>query len=133
MREPAALPSILIVDDVVDSREMYAAYLASKGHVVHTATDGRDGLMKVHLFRPDIVVLDLTMPGLDGIDVLRALRVDARTAEVFVIVLTAHALKDTREQVMAAGANMYLTKPCFPDDLAEAITTRRPPPRPQDR
>src|SRR5688572_367651 len=109
---------------------MYAEYLRFKGYVVHAARDGRDGLAQVNAHRPDIVILDLTMPGLDGIEVLRALRADARTAEVFVIVVTAHALKGMREEVMAAGANIYLSKPCLPEDLAEVIVTRRPPPRP---
>jgi CheY-like chemotaxis protein len=121
--------SVLIVDDAADSREMYAEYLAFKGFVVNTADNGRDGLMKASRETPDVVVLDLTMPGIDGLQVIRTLRADPRTARIFVIVVTAHALKGTEDEVRTAGADVYLAKPCFPADLEKAIETRRLPGR----
>lgn len=116
--------SILIVDDVEDSREMYAEYLRYKGYLVETATDGRDGLARALELAPDTIVLDLTMPGIDGLEALRQLRSHRATSKSLLIVVTGHALKGTRERAMKAGADVFLTKPCLPDELEAAIAAR---------
>lgn len=116
--------SILIVDDVEDSREMYAEYLRFKGYLVETATDGRHGLARALDMAPDTIVLDLTMPGIDGLEALRQLRRHSVTSHALLIVVTGHALKGTREQAMKAGADVFLTKPCLPDELEAAITAQ---------
>ena len=121
--------SVLIADDAEDSREMYAEYLAFKGYAVDTATNGRDLLTKVALKIPDVLVLDLTMPGVTGLDVIRTLRAEPRTANLFVIVVTANALKGTEAEVIAAGGDMYLAKPSLPEALEAVIAAGRPRPR----
>jgi CheY-like chemotaxis protein len=73
---------------------------------------------------PDVLVLDLTMPGIDGLAVIRALRADTRTAGIFIVVVTAHAFSGVEADVKTAGADVYLTKPCFPTDLEDAIEAR---------
>jgi two-component system cell cycle response regulator DivK len=121
--------SVLIVDDVEDTRDMYAEYLTFKGYFVDTAVNGRDGMTKAFDTKPDVIVLDLTMPGIDGFEAMRLLRADRRTAKTFVVVVSGHALKGTRDAVMMAGADVFLTKPCLPDDLERTIVGRRQPGR----
>jgi CheY-like chemotaxis protein len=121
--------SVLIVDDVEDTREMYAEYLTFKGYVVDTAVNGRDGITKAFATAPDVIVLDLTMPGIDGFAAMGLLRADRRTVKTFVIVVTGHALKGTEERARKAGADVFLTKPCLPDDLEKTIVARRQPAR----
>lgn len=117
--------SVLIVDDVEDTRDMYAEYLTFKGYLVDTAVNGRDGMTKAFETTPDVIVLDLTMPGIDGFEAMRLLRGDRRTAKTFVVVVSGHALKGTQDAVMKAGADVFLTKPCLPDDLERTIVARR--------
>ena len=115
---------ILIVDDVADAREMYSEYLRFMGYEVDTAENGVIGLEKALDTLPDAVVLDLTMPVLHGLDVLRSLRAYARTSQLFVIVVTGHAMTGTEKEVLAAGADLFLTKPCLPETLEAAIRDR---------
>lgn len=115
---------MLIVDDVEDSREMYAEYLEFKGYLVETARDGREGVAKAFATTPDAVVLDLTMPGIDGFEALRLLRGNRTTSGTLLIVVSGHALTGTREAVMKTGADVFLTKPCLPEDLEAAITAQ---------
>jgi CheY-like chemotaxis protein len=121
--------SVLIVDDVEDTRDMYAEYLRFKGYLVDTAVNGVDGMAKAFATKPDVIVLDLTMPGIDGFEAMRLLRADQRTARTYVVVVSGHALKGTADAVMQAGADVFLTKPCLPDDLEKTIVTRRQPGR----
>ena len=121
--------AVLIVDDVEDTRDMYAEYLTFKGYAVETAVNGRDGITKAFATAPDVIVLDLTMPGIDGFEAMRLLRANRRTAKTFVVVVTGHALKGTEDQARKAGADVFLTKPCLPDDLEKTIMMRRQPGR----
>lgn len=115
---------MLIVDDVEDSREMYAEYLRFRGYVATTATNGRDGVAAALAAAPDTIILDLTMPGLDGFEALRQLRGNTVTANALLIVVSGHALDGIRDRVLAAGADVFLTKPCLPDELEAAIAAR---------
>jgi|SRR5688572_15662832 len=119
--------TVLVVDDIADAREMYAEYLRSKGYEVDTAENGVIGLEKAISNLPDAIVLDLTMPVLHGLDVLRSLRAYPRTSKLFVIVVSGHAMKGTETEVMASGADLFLSKPCLPEDLEAAIRLRRRP------
>ena len=112
---------VLIVDDVEDNREMYAEYLRFAGFDVSTAANGEEGLAKALAEPPDIVVLDLTMPRLDGWALATALRGDNRTRHTQILVLSGHALTGTEEGARKAGAHAFLTKPCLPEDLAAEV------------
>lgn len=92
---------------------MYAEYLRSRGWTVFTAGDGRAGLDKVHDLTPDLVVLDLAMPRVDGWTVLKQLRESSWTSRIPIVVVT--ALQTTRDEALRAGADAYLAKPCTPD------------------
>ncbi len=112
---------ILIVDDFEDARELYAEYLRMRGFEVSAAADGPAVL---HLAMPaqfDAIVLDLALPRMDGIDVLRELRRDPRTSAVPIIILSASVGPEPREQALEAGADLFLEKPCLPDELEAAI------------
>jgi len=113
--------SILIVDDVSDTREMYAFYFRKQGFTVFTALDGRNALDVAMTQRPDVIVMDLSMPGMDGIAVTRALKRDARVRHIPILILTGYPMRAVQEGVLEAGADGFLTKPCLPDDLEQHV------------
>ena len=121
LAKSASAPLIVLADDSEDSREMYREYFAFVGFDVETAATGREILEKVRCHPPDIVVLDLSMPGLDGWTVCRVLKADQATKAIPIIVLTAHALDDSEASAKAAGADHYLRKPCLPEVLVGAV------------
>jgi len=121
---------ILIADDAVDTREMYAVYLEMDGYNVERAENGYETVLKARVVRPDLIVLDLQMPKLDGWGALRELQKDVRTSTIPVIVLTGHDLKDyLKYSAFAEGATAYFTKPILPERLAHEIALRLADPR----
>ena len=108
-------PAVVVIEDDVDARRMYAEFLRMKGWTVFTAADGRAGLNKTLELTPDLVVLDLTMPKVDGWTVLKQIRESSATAHIPVVVVT--AVQDTRDQAFEEGCDAYLTKPCIPEIL----------------
>ena len=118
----ATAPRVLIADDNGDSREMYALYLNMVGYSVDTAEDGHEAILKARALRPDLVVMDLQMPKLDGWAAIRELQSRAETAAIPVIVLTGHDFKAyLKPAALAAGVVSYLMKPCFPEQLAREV------------
>jgi two-component system, cell cycle response regulator DivK len=114
-------PLVLLVDDYADNREAYALYLRFKGYRVEEAADGHQALERAFRTRPQIIIMDLSLPGLDGWEATRTLKQDPRTQEVPVIALTGHALEGQSESARAAGCDAFLTKPCEPSTLETAI------------
>jgi CheY-like chemotaxis protein len=88
---------------------------------VDTARDGAEGIRKVRKLRPDAVVMDLMMPGLDGWKATRELKADPRTRDIVIVVLSGRVTPDALQAARAAGADEVLTKPCLPEDLFETI------------
>jgi CheY-like chemotaxis protein len=113
--------SVLIVDDVSDTREMYAFYFRRQGFTVSTALDGRNGLDVAMAQRPDVIVMDLSMPGMDGITVTRTLKRDARLRHIPILILTGYPMRAVQEGALEAGADGFLTKPCLPEDLEQHV------------
>lgn len=111
-REPL---SVLVIDDDADTRRIYSEYLRIKGWVVFTADDGRSGLDKSIDLRPDVVVLDLAMPRVDGWTVLKHLRESSWTTTIPVVVVS--ALSGVRDEAFHAGCDAFLMKPCPPEVL----------------
>jgi len=107
--------AVLVIEDAADARHIYAEYLRSKRLTVFTAVDGRMGLNKVNELRPDVIVLDLAMPRVDGWTVLKKVRESSITANIPIVVVS--ALTDARDQAYHAGCDAYLMKPCPPDVL----------------
>jgi two-component system cell cycle response regulator DivK len=110
--------TVLLVDDVAGIRRMYEAYFESKGVGIITAADGMSALMAVGNERPDIIVLDLSMPAMSGWDVIRHLKQEPWTRTIPIIALSG---LDERESALEAGANSYVAKPCLPVDLHNEI------------
>jgi len=120
-RARESAPLILVVDDYADNREMYSAYLKFQGLDVVEAANGAEALERAFERPPDLVVMDLSLPGVDGWQATRALKADARTKNIPVIAVTGHALAGAPEQAAEAGCDGFLTKPCLPEDLLQEI------------
>jgi DNA-binding response OmpR family regulator len=114
-------PRVLLVDDDEDVRHMTRVALGFEGFDVIEAEDGTAGVAAVHRERPDAVVLDVMMPGRDGIDVLRELREDAAFADLPIVLLTAKAGLNAEQEGWDAGATAYLTKPFTGTALAATL------------
>ena len=119
MKRPG--PVVLIVDDNLDAREMYSMSLEHYGFRWLEAIDGVQAIAVAKSARPDIILMDATMPRLDGWETVRRLKADAETSRIPVIMLTAHAFDEHRERATSVGADVFLAKPVLPDDLARAI------------
>lgn len=119
--------TVLLVDDFVDALEVWEMFLSAAGFTVLTATDGVAGLETARTARPDVVVLDLQMPGLSGAEVARALRDDAATRHIPLIAATGHS-RTQLSDAKAAGFDSVIVKPCDPDDLVAEIRRLAPPP-----
>ena len=110
-------PRILVVDDESEAVELFAFNLQKAGFDVLTATDGAKALKKARSDKPDLIVLDLMMPEMDGLEVCRILRRDAATAGIAIIMLTAKAAEVDRIVGLELGADDYVTKPFSPREL----------------
>lgn len=113
----ADAPLILIVDDYEDSRFLYVHALTSAGYRVEEAEDGQEGLDKAFSLLPDIVVMDLSLPVLDGWEAIRRLKNDERTRATPIIALTGHSVTEEDNP----GYTALLVKPCMPDTLTSKI------------
>lgn len=114
-------PLVLVVDDVAHGREIFAEYLEFRGFRVATAADGLEALDKAFELLPDIILMDLSLPQLDGWEATKRLKSDDRTKTIPVIALTAHALASAHDKAMAAGCDSVVTKPCIPRDLEAEV------------
>ncbi|MBD1913926.1 MULTISPECIES: PAS domain-containing protein [unclassified Leptolyngbya] len=117
------LPVILIVDDNRANIDSIFDYLKHQGYRLILAKNGQDALESMKIQMPDLILMDIQMPGMDGLEVIRQLRTDDNYATVPVIALTALAMPGDRERCLAAGANDYLTKPVRLKHLASTIHT----------
>ena len=109
---------ILVVDDEPNIVDTVQAYLEKEGYTVYTAMDGPSALKAARAFRPDLIVLDIMLPGMDGLEVLRRLR---QESEVYVLMLTAKAEETDKVVGLSVGADDYLTKPFSPRELVARV------------
>jgi len=114
-------PLILVVDDYQDAREMYAEYLQFSGFRVAEARNGNEAVTQAFSLRPDLILMDLSLPGMDGWEATRVLKADDRTRHIPVVALTGHALAGASEGARKAGCDSFVTKPCLPDDLVVEV------------
>jgi CheY-like chemotaxis protein len=112
---------ILVVDDEPAIVRLMEYVLDRQGYTVQTAADGDEALRLVGAFRPDLILLDVMMPRKDGYTVAEAIRTDPDLARIPIIMLSAKAQDTDVEQGLAAGADIYLTKPFEPDGLLETV------------
>src|SRR3954447_5279131 len=121
MSVPAASPLILIVEDFDDAREMYRDYLEFSGFRVETARDGREAIEKARALQPDLILMDLSLPGIDGWEATRLLKAEPDTSHLLIVALSAHALAAEGDRARAAGCDGFIAKPCLPSDLVHEI------------
>ena len=117
----AERPKVLLVDDYPDAREMYSEYLKFTGFDVVEASNGMEALQRAVDMEPDIILMDLSLPVMDGWEATRRLKADVRTADIPVVALTGHALSGMSEGAQRAGCDAFVTKPCLPEDLVKEI------------
>jgi CheY-like chemotaxis protein len=112
---------VLVVDDEPDVLLLCRLNLQQRGHELLEAADGSTALEIARDRHPDVIVLDLMLPGISGYDVLEALQGDAETTNIPVLVLTAKSLRADRERSHGLGASAFLTKPFLPNELCEMV------------
>jgi len=115
------MPRILLVEDNEMNRDMLSRRLQRKGYSVLIAVDGEQGLATAYSEIPDLILMDISLPFIDGYEVTRRLKANPRTKQIPVIALTAHALLTDRDKAMKAGCNDYDTKPVDFTRLTEKI------------
>lgn len=120
-RDMHANPKILIVDDDRSIQRVLTKSLTKQGYETETASDGFDAGIKVMSFRPDLIILDLIMPGMDGFEVCRNVRSNDSTRSIRILALTGYGTPENRERVMSAGADGFLEKPASETVLLETI------------
>ncbi len=121
MTDASTAPLVLVVEDHTDAREMYVAGLELAGFRVAEAADGLQAVARAIDLRPTVIVMDLSLPGLDGWAATRQLKSDARTASIPVIALSGHTLSRHIDEARAAGCVAVLVKPCLPDAVAAEV------------
>jgi CheY-like chemotaxis protein len=125
--KPAA--TILVVDDNPINLKLVADLLAFEGYRVLKAEDGEQAAASVEAEPPDLILLDVDLPGIDGLTLTRRLKGDVRTGDIIIVALTAFAMKADRQRAMAAGCDAYVTKPIdtrgLPGQVTQLLQRRR--------
>src|SRR5262245_23353511 len=117
------MPKILLIEDNEMNRDMLSRRLVKRGYEVVVAVDGQEGVEKARTEAPNLVLMDMSLPVLDGWEATRELRADAATRSIPVIALTAHAMAGDREKALAAGCDDFDTKPIELERLLGKIET----------
>lgn len=112
---------VLIVDDFEDNRAMYAEFLRYSGLEVVEAKDGAEAVEKARTEMPDLVVMDLSLPVVDGWEATRRIKRDPRTRDIPIVALTGHALEGHSQGAREAGCEGFLAKPCLPEKLLDTV------------
>jgi len=114
-------PLVLLAEDFEDARELYRDYLQFSGFDVETANNGREAITRAVELQPDLILMDASMPVLDGWQATRELKANPITRHIPILALTAHAFDDARREARAVGCDGFVTKPCLPDDLVTKV------------
>jgi two-component system cell cycle response regulator DivK len=114
--------TVLIVDHAADAQSLYGEYLEFCGFRVLSAADGSKGMEIAHLHAPDIILMDVGLPRVNGWDAIRQFRSDPQTRHIPVVAVSAYGSGDEPTRAREAGADVCLTKPCVPSQVARAIS-----------
>ena len=114
-------PLVLLAEDFEDARELYREYLEFSGFDVEIATNGQEAIARALALMPDIILMDASMPILDGWQATRELKTNPTTKHIPILALTAHAFDDARQEARAVGCDGFVTKPCLPDSLVSEV------------
>jgi CheY-like chemotaxis protein len=113
---------VLLVEDQLDARELYAEYLSYAGFSVATAINGHEAMSLAQLLKPDLILMDIRMPGMDGLEATADLKRDPELAHIPVVAITADPSSEIGQRCLEAGCTAFLTKPVLPDEVARQIT-----------
>ena len=120
---------ILIVDDNPTNLKLARVLLAGEGYVVETANDGEEMLKLLERFTPRLILMDIQLPGVDGLELTRRLRADPARRDIAIVALTAYAMKGDEDKALAAGCDGYITKPIDVDTLPRIVAEHLAAPR----
>ena len=120
---------ILIVDDNPTNLKLARVLLAGEGYVVKTANDGEEMLKVLESFTPRLILMDIQLPGVDGLELTRRLRADPTRRDIAIVALTAYAMKGDEDNALAAGCDGYITKPIDLDTLPRIVAEHLQAPR----
>jgi two-component system cell cycle response regulator DivK len=115
------MPLVLVVDDYQDGREMYAECLALYGFRVAEAENGLEAITKAQSLQPDVILMDLSLPGMDGWEASRRLKADARTRHIPIIAITGHSGDAASKAARKAGCSAFVLKPALPDEVVAEL------------
>ena len=114
-------PLILVVDDYQDAREMYSEYLKASGFRVAEARTGLEAVSKAHELQPDCILMDLSLPGIDGWEATRQLKADQSTTHIPIVAITGHTSELASRDARAAGCSSFVLKPALPDAVVAEV------------
>jgi len=123
---------ILIIDDNATNLKLARVVLAGEGYMVRTANDAEEALRVMESFTPRLILMDIQLPGIDGLELTRRLKSDPDNQGIVIVALTAYAMKGDEEKARAAGCDGYVTKPIDPDTLPRIIAEHLNSPAPSD-
>ena len=103
--------SVLVIDDSLDNRDLARLLLESEGFEVRVAEDASDALSVLGSYRPNLILMDIQLPGMDGLELTRRLRQDASLRDVIIVALSAYAMATDKEKARVSGCDGYITKP----------------------
>jgi CheY-like chemotaxis protein len=113
--------TILIVDDNPANMKLVRVLLSGEGYDVHTAVDAQEALAELRSSRPDLILMDIQLPGMDGLELTRKLKNDPTTRDIKIVGLTAYAMRGDQERILAAGCDGYIPKPIDTRTLPNSI------------
>lgn len=113
--------TVLIVEDNEDNRIVYSTMLRHFGFAVDEAENGAEGILKARSNQPDLILMDIAIPVVDGWEAVQRLKKDPSTSHIPIVALTAHAMPADRERAMQVGCDGYLAKPCEPRTVVEEV------------
>lgn len=116
--------TVLLVDDDVHNQRIFDTVLRHSGFKVRMAATGDEALREARAHLPDLILMDLSIPVIDGWECARQLKADETTRHIIILALTAHAMRGDQERAIAAGCDGYLAKPISPKKLVEEVKTR---------
>jgi two-component system cell cycle response regulator DivK len=115
---------VLLVDDDVHNQRIFETVLRHAGFAVRQAASGEEALREARTHLPDLILMDLSIPVIDGWECTRQLKADEATRHIIILALTAHAMRGDQERAMAAGCDGYMAKPISPKKLVEEVRAR---------
>ena len=123
---------ILIVDDNATNLKLVAYLMKANGYTVDTALDAEAAIVAIRNHRPDVILMDIQLPGIDGLELTRRLKADPATRDIVIVAVTAYAMKGDQAKALAAGCDYYITKPidtrALPETIARHLASRAQPP-----